>query len=140
MQKLALLTGYTPSSASVTFGTIKRKLKALGDAAGPATPKNGSSKASTTTPSRSGAKRAAKPAADDTPSKRAKKTAPAPPHKAKHPSAQDAAAADDDDELFAPAIKKEEVLELNVGANLYFDQLQSAAAGYDPRAREKDVD
>jgi hypothetical protein len=138
MQKLALLTGYTPGSASVTFGTIKRKLKALGDAAGPATPKNGSSKASTTTPSRSGAKRAAKPAADDTPSKRAKK--PAPPHKAKHLSAQDAADDDDDDELFAPAIKKEEVLELNVGANLYFDHLQSAAAGYDPRARENDVD
>jgi hypothetical protein len=90
------------------------------------------------TPSRSGAKRAAKPAADDTPSKRAKK--PAPPHKAKHLSAQDAADDDDDDELFAPAIKKEEVLELNVGANLYFDHLQSAAAGYDPRARENDVD
>ncbi|KAF2857028.1 hypothetical protein T440DRAFT_503612 [Plenodomus tracheiphilus IPT5] len=31
MQKLASLTGYTPGSASVTMGNIKRKLKVLGD-------------------------------------------------------------------------------------------------------------
>ncbi|RMZ69378.1 gpi transamidase component pig-u [Pyrenophora seminiperda CCB06] len=44
MNKLALLTGYTPGSASVTFGKIKQKLKLLGEArssSGPAPPKNG---------------------------------------------------------------------------------------------------
>ena len=54
MNKLALLTGYTPGSASVTFGKIKQKIKLLGDSlssAGPAAPKNGNrARHSTSTP------------------------------------------------------------------------------------------
>lgn len=84
VNKLGLLTGYTPGSASVTFGKIKQKLKALGDSLsasppGPITPKKaggpgGSKKGSTSsTPSKSGTKRAAPTAKGDTPSKRAKK-------------------------------------------------------------------
>ncbi|KAI1542971.1 PIG-U domain containing protein [Pyrenophora tritici-repentis] len=45
MNKLASLTGYTPGSASVTFGKIKQKIRLVGDSlssAGPAPPKNGS--------------------------------------------------------------------------------------------------
>ncbi|KAH9863115.1 hypothetical protein IAQ61_009392, partial [Plenodomus lingam] len=67
--KLASLTGYTPGSASVTMGNIKRKLKILGDSltskSGPTTPKK------TVTPkSTAGSKRGAP--ANETPSKRQK--------------------------------------------------------------------
>jgi flagellum-specific peptidoglycan hydrolase FlgJ len=132
MVKLASLTGYTPGSASVTFGNIKRKLKQLGEglaADGPATPKNGRSKA-TATPKSSTSKRTAssKPAdADDedqpTPSKRPKKTAA--PKKSR-----DANDDDDDDEHFVPRVKKEEVEDLNASANDFYAQMHGAAAGY----------
>ncbi|KAI8937983.1 hypothetical protein NX059_005661 [Plenodomus lindquistii] len=91
MAKLASLTGvppvtaptltrlkYTPGSASVTMGNIKRKLKLLGDTmvsnGGPTTPRKagGPGRGKTTTPkSTAGAKRGA--IACETPSKRQKK-------------------------------------------------------------------
>ncbi|KAH9868733.1 hypothetical protein J1614_007805 [Plenodomus biglobosus] len=79
MQKLALLTGYTPGSAAVTMGNIKRKLKQRsGDAStssAPSTPKRGSAAAGrsrTMTPKSSTGKRGASASASATPSKRAK--------------------------------------------------------------------
>jgi hypothetical protein len=121
MAKLASLTGYTPGSASVTFGNIKRKLKQLGEglaADGPATPKNGARKATGTTPKSS--KRGA--TEDPTPSKRAKKT---PAKKARDDTD------DDDDEHFIPHVKKEEVADLNESALGLYGQLNNAAAGYE---------
>ncbi|KAF2754396.1 hypothetical protein EJ05DRAFT_489117 [Pseudovirgaria hyperparasitica] len=50
MDKLAKICGYTAGSCSVTFGKLKRKIKALGDsnsditAAPPSTPKSGGRK------------------------------------------------------------------------------------------------
>jgi hypothetical protein len=103
MNKLASLTGYTPGSASVTFGNIKRKIKLLGDglaADGPATPKKAGGpergKAGTT-PKSTGKRGAGKADGDgETPSKRAKKT---------KKTTND----DEDDEESIPKVKKEEL-------------------------------
>jgi hypothetical protein len=118
MVKLASLTGYTPGSASVTFGNIKRKIKLLGEglaASGPATPKKNSGAA---TPKKSGGpKSTGKRGAsknDETPTKRRKK------------GDDD----DDDDEMFVPKVKKEEVSDITSGANEYFEQLEMVS-GYD---------
>jgi hypothetical protein len=109
MTKLASLTGYTTGSAAFTMSKIRRKLKAR---------TAGISAASPTPKKASGRPRTNKNADEEvgTPSKRAKKGA--------------VAEQDDDEEDFAPAIKKEEVSELNQGANVYFGQLQNAAKGY----------
>ncbi|CAO2657215.1 Nn.00g033410.m01.CDS01 [Neocucurbitaria sp. VM-36] len=113
IQKLARLTGYTPGSASVTMGNIKRKLKLLGESLsqnGPATPKKtgGPGRSKTTTPKRGG-KRAA--AESDAPSKRQKQGS----RKAREQSVED------EDEVLSPTIKEEE---RDLG---FHDQLTHAA-------------
>jgi hypothetical protein len=130
MEKLADLTGYTPGSASVTFGNIKRKLKLLGEdlaANGPATPKKGGGpgRSKTTTPKSTG-KRAAPKATgktDESPTKRTKKNA---PKKMRDNSD------DDDDEQLAPRVKKEEVNDIIESADNFYSQIKDAASGYDP--------
>jgi hypothetical protein len=123
MNKLATLTGYTPGSAAVTFGNIKRKIKLLGEglaADGPATPKKGAGagrpKASAT-PKKRGTSTAA--ADDESPTKRAKKTSSTKETRKDHE--------DEDDEDFAPKVKKEELADLNQAANDFYGQLQGAA-------------
>jgi len=132
MNKLASLTGYTPGSASVTFGNIKRKIKLLGEglaANGPATPKNGSGAGRAKATPKSSGKRTAKAAAagsDEeeaaTPSKRPKKNS------AKKPRRN---ADDDDDEEFASFgnIKKEELNDITTSADDFYAQAHQAA-GY----------
>jgi hypothetical protein len=94
MDKLARLTGYTPGSASVTFGNIKRKIKLLGEALaedGPRTPKKGGrGKSVGVTPKKHGKN----VDADATPSKRARKAA------AVEDDNDNAGDDDDDDEDF----------------------------------------
>jgi hypothetical protein len=116
MVKLASLTGYTPGSASVTFGNIKRKLKLLSEvaASSPATPKKGASKSSTT-PQSTG-KRGAKMGDEESPTKRAKET---PAKKARNDD-------EDDDEYFIPKIKKEEANHITQGADVFYKQIQKA--------------
>jgi hypothetical protein len=123
MNKLAFLTGYTPGSASVTFGNIKRKIKLLGEglaANGPTTPKkasgSGRGKAGTT-PKSTGKRGADKDG--ESPTKRAKKGA------AMKRSNDES----DDEELFAPKVKKEESADITTGANDFYDQLQNASGG-----------
>jgi hypothetical protein len=129
MVKLASLTGYTPGSASVTFGNIKRKLKLLGEglaADGPATPKKGGgpgrSKASGATPKSTGKRSVSKApgTADETPTKRAKKGTVKKARDDDH----------DDDEHFHPNVKREEVAELNSNALDFYGQMSNAAVGY----------
>lgn len=78
MQKLSVLTGYTPGSASVTFGNIKRKLRLIGEslALGPSssiTPKKvGGPRRGTTAMLKPGNKRSA--GDEKTTSKRQKKS------------------------------------------------------------------
>jgi hypothetical protein len=125
MNKLASLTGYTPGSASVTFGNIKRKIKLLGDglaADGPATPKKaggpGRGKAGTT-PKSTGKRGAGKADGDgETPSKRAKKT---------KKTTND----HEDDEESIPKVKKEELADITNGAMDFYGQLESAAYDYE---------
>ncbi|KAF1913950.1 hypothetical protein BDU57DRAFT_328226 [Ampelomyces quisqualis] len=128
MNKLASLTGYTPGSASVTFGNIKRKIKLLGEdlaAGGPATPKKGGgpgrSKSTGGTPKSTGKRGASKSvgADDESPTKRSRKT-----------TAKMNRDDDDDEEIFAPRVKKEELADITSGANSFYDQLGNAAAGY----------
>jgi hypothetical protein len=126
MVKLASLTGYTPGSASVTFGNIKRKIKQLGDglaADGPATPKKGARSKATATPNSTGKRTAATTDIneDESPSKRPKKSS------AKKTRDDDD---DDDDEHFVPRVKKEEVADLNASAVDFYSQMHNAAAGY----------
>jgi hypothetical protein len=128
MQKLAALTGYTPGTASVTFGNIKRKIKLLGEglaAAGPATPKGGGpgrGKAAGATP-RSSAKRSAAKATEEdgteTPTKRPKKS---PPKKAAR-NADD----DDDEEFDFGKVKKEELNDINTAADGFYAQASAYA-------------
>lgn len=103
---------YTPGSASVTMGKIKRKLKlkavaSTGASSSTATPKKAAAPRVPRTP-KSGSKRVATvEAADGTPSKKGKKT---------HDN-------EDDDEEFANfTVKKEEVADINNGANSYFEE------------------
>ncbi|EFQ91521.1 hypothetical protein PTT_11612 [Pyrenophora teres f. teres 0-1] len=96
MNKLASLTGYTPGSATVTFGKIKHKIKLIGDSlssSGPAPPKNGHRAKATTT---------------STPKKRTMPTSSTPPSakRSKQVLLQDNDNLDDDDEDFC---KKEPV-------------------------------
>ncbi|KAI4936414.1 hypothetical protein J4E85_001744 [Alternaria conjuncta] len=108
MVKLAALTGYTPGSASVTFGNIKRKLKNMAAGASedsPATPAK----------SRSGG-RARATTATSTPKKRGATAAPSSASKRRaarqpSPSVSDGNNDDDDDDdfgLHGPKVKKEE--------------------------------
>jgi hypothetical protein len=125
MVKLASLTGYTPGSASVTFGTIKRKIKQLGEglaAEGPATPKKGARSKPTITPKSTGKRTATATDAneDESPSKRPKKGS------AKKTRDDD----DDDDEHFVPRVKKEEIADLNASAVDFYSQMHNAATGY----------
>ncbi|KAF2823523.1 hypothetical protein CC86DRAFT_69053 [Ophiobolus disseminans] len=136
MNKLAQLTGYTPRSASVTFGNIKRKIKLLGEglaANGPTTPKKGGghgrAKAGPTTTPKSTGKRSAKAAAngdddipdpEETPTKRAKKAG----------SKKAREDLDDDEEEFNfGRIKKEEIDDIHNSATGLYDQMSRAAAG-----------
>jgi hypothetical protein len=130
MVKLASLTGYTPGSASVTFGNIKRKIKQLGDglaADGPATPKKGARSKATPTPKSTGKRTASATDAneDESPSKRPKKS-----------TAKKIRDDDDDDEHFVPRVKKEEVDELNAAAMGFYGPL-TAAAGYIESQKEQ---
>ncbi|KAI4617489.1 hypothetical protein J4E80_005692 [Alternaria sp. BMP 0032] len=108
MVKLAALTGYTPGSASVTFGNIKRKLKNMAAGASedspPAKSRSGGRPraATTSTPKKRGAT-----AAPSSASKRSKKGAAA---RETTSSASDANDDDDDDDfgLHGPKVKKEE--------------------------------
>ncbi|EMD65877.1 hypothetical protein COCSADRAFT_159464 [Bipolaris sorokiniana ND90Pr] len=78
MAKLGSLAGYTPASASVTFGRIKSKLKLLGESlqdtpGTPGTPSKSMPKKKAATPASTPRKRKnAAPAADATPSKKGK--------------------------------------------------------------------
>lgn len=114
--KLAALTGYTPGSASVTFGKIKRKLKAkaAGPSATPATPKK-TAAGKTKTP-KSGKRGAIEEAAPGTPSKKGKKGS--------EPTN------DDVEEEFADfKVKKEEVADINGEADVFFKE--AIAHSYD---------
>ncbi|KAI4651279.1 uncharacterized protein J4E78_007970 [Alternaria triticimaculans] len=110
MVKLAALTGYTPGSASVTFGNIKRKLKNMAAGASEDSPATPAAK------SRSGG-RARATATTSTPKKRgATAAAPASASKrraARQPTSSNEASANDDDDdddfgLNGPKVKKEE--------------------------------
>lgn len=106
MDKLAKLTGYTPGSASVTLGKIKRKMKQHAGGASPiSTPRK-----STGTPKKRG------PAGRDeeTPRKKAARV--------KRYSS------DDDEEFKNVKVKKEERIELQRGADQYFQQDQGYPA------------
>ncbi|KAF3004226.1 hypothetical protein E8E13_007217 [Curvularia kusanoi] len=108
--KLAQLANYTPASASVIFGKIKRKLKAkaTGVSTAPATPKKSKSARQPRTPA-SAKRAAASDAADGTPSKKSKK--------AKKP------ASDDEDEEFGNfTVKREEITDINEGADAFFKE------------------
>lgn len=124
MNKLASLTGYTPGSACVTFGNIKRKIKLLGEglaANGPATPKNGHAgkNGGPKTPKSSGkrSKAATENVVEGTPSKRSKKAS------LKKRTADD----DDDDEFLFGNVKKEELADITTGADDFYAQAARAA-------------
>ncbi|KAJ4989833.1 hypothetical protein SVAN01_04670 [Stagonosporopsis vannaccii] len=108
--KLAQLGGYTPASANVTFGKIKRKLKAkaAGPSAVPDTPKKGAGGRPKTPKS---GKRGAteEPAAAGTPSKKGKK-------------ATKPVNDDDEDEFVNLKVKKEEIASINGEADAFFKE------------------
>ena len=118
------LAQYTPGSASVTFGKIKRKLKAKasgtsGGSTAAATPKKAAALRVPRTP-KSGKRGATENAATGTPSKKGKK--------ATKPAAND----DDDEEFGNFDVKKEEVTDINNGADTFFQEATAyAAAGED---------
>ncbi|KAH6620452.1 hypothetical protein C7974DRAFT_234414 [Boeremia exigua] len=116
--KLAQLTGYTPGSASVTFGKIKRKLKAkaAGSSAVSVTPKKAAGGIPKTpkTP-KSGKRGATEDAATGTPSKKGKK-------------ASKAVNDEEEDEFDNLPIKKEEVAEVNAIADGFFKEATAYAA------------
>ncbi|KAJ4366655.1 hypothetical protein N0V95_000156 [Ascochyta clinopodiicola] len=121
--KLAQLTGYTPGSASVTLGKIKRKLK--NKAAGvttsnPATPKRQiNNRGPRSTPKSSAKRGAIEDAAAVTPSKKGKKTS-------------KLSANDDDDEEFAVFnVKKEEAEDIASGADAFFQEANAHAMADD---------
>ncbi|KAH8719353.1 hypothetical protein GQ44DRAFT_829247 [Phaeosphaeriaceae sp. PMI808] len=115
--KLASLTGYTPGSASVTLGNIKRKLKnrAAGITKDSPTPKKSQGRACTTTPSSKKTKHtdmaSGSESASATPSKRAKTS--------KGMKALDRA---DDEEFAVAVIKKEEISDINHSADNFYVQ------------------
>jgi hypothetical protein len=130
MNKLASLTGYTPGSASVTFGNIKRKIKLLGEglaADGPANPKKtgGPGRGKTGTTPKSTGKRGAAANDDESPTKRAKKS-----------SAKKSRSSDDDEEDIIPKVKKEELVDINEGANGFYNQLQGATYEFEQPEHE----
>ncbi|KAF1841562.1 uncharacterized protein K460DRAFT_293388 [Cucurbitaria berberidis CBS 394.84] len=133
MQKLARLTGYTPGSASVTFGNIKRKIKLLGDSLsgnGPATPKKGGAggRSKTATPKRSGGggKRGLTAAQNDTPSKKRQKTG---GRKAREEIEHEDEVEEEEEErdLASSVIKKEDVIEDREASYGFLNQLTQAA-------------
>jgi len=103
------MSQYTPGSANVTFGKIKRKLKAkaAGAPAVPATPKKATGGRPKTPKSN---KRGAteEPAAAGTPSKKSKKVT--------KPQS------DDDEEFVNFTVKKEEISDMNSGADAFFKE------------------
>lgn len=106
------ISQYTTASASVTFGKIKRKLKAKAadPSADPETPKKGAGrKPKTPKSNKHGATEEL--AAADTPSKKGRKS-----KKSIKPT-------DDDDEEFVKfTVKKEEVADINGGADAFFKE------------------
>ncbi|KAF1934149.1 uncharacterized protein M421DRAFT_302 [Didymella exigua CBS 183.55] len=118
-KKLAELTGYTEGSASVTMGKIKRKLKlkAAGSSSVVNTPKKAATPHVPRTP-KSAKRGAAEAVAGGTPSKKGRTSKPA----------ND----DDDDEEFGKfSIKKEEVNDINAGADTFQETSHYAAMGGD---------
>ncbi|KAL5118353.1 hypothetical protein ACEQ8H_003702 [Pleosporales sp. CAS-2024a] len=134
MDKLASLAGYTRGSASVIFGTIKRKIKLLGEglaADGPATPKTNSARAKPAPTPKSSAKRAmpAKDIAEDhSPTKRAKK---ATPKAMKKESRNDDDEDDEEQDAVVVKVKKEEGAELNESAVGFYEQLNRSAYAFE---------
>lgn len=136
MNKLASLTGYTPGSAGFTMGKIKRKLKnkTAGISTDNPTPKKSQGRPRTkSTPNSKKpgtSKRAATTEEDDednveeTPSKRTKKGA------AKNTRNEPS---DDEEEYTNPTIKKEELNDIQTGADDFYTQ----ASRY---AFEEDID
>ena len=129
MVKLASLTGYTPGSASVTFGNIKRKLKNMAAGASEDSPpaksrSGGRAKATAnTTPKKRGAT-----AAPTSASKRFKKGAAA--RETTSPLSGSDANDDDDDDfgLNGPKVKKEEPA-FDDGFDLVEEDVPSRDAG-----------
>ncbi|EOA81738.1 hypothetical protein ACJQWK_11114 [Exserohilum turcicum] len=115
MVKLAALTGYTPGSASVTLGNIKRKIKLVGDSA--AADASAASLPAPTAPTSTPRKRKTKnPLENKSPTKSAKKSSPAADARSPSASSSSSAAAaaaapmdpDDEDLDDVVAVKKEE--------------------------------
>lgn len=106
------MSQYTPGSANVTFGKIKRKLKAkaAGAPAVPSTPKKATGGRPKTPKSN---KRGAteEPATADTPSKKSKKA-----KKVTKPQS------DDEEEFVNFSVKKEEISDINSGADAFFKE------------------
>ncbi|KAF9699181.1 hypothetical protein EKO04_003192 [Ascochyta lentis] len=122
--KLAQLTGYTPGSASVTLGKIKRKLKNRASGittSTPVTPKRqATSRVPRGTPKSSAKRGATDEAAAGTPSKKGK--------------ASKLAASDDNDdeeEFAAFRVKKEEAEDLANGADAFFQEATAYATAGD---------
>ncbi|KAF3049154.1 hypothetical protein E8E11_006968 [Didymella keratinophila] len=118
-KRLAELTGYTEGSASVTMGKIKRKLKArAAESSGVVknTPKKAATPRAPKTP-KSGKRGAFEAAGEGTPTKKGKK--------ASKPTNDDD---DDNDDEFANfSIKKEEVTDVNNGADAFFQEATAYA-------------
>jgi hypothetical protein len=111
---------YTPGSANVTFGKIKRKLKAKAAAASgaPVPPKTPKKNTTTTATTPKSGKRGAvgiDGAVAETPSKRSKKVS------------KPARNEDDDEEFAAPKVKKEELHDIAAGADVFFQDMNAYA-------------
>ncbi|KAF2632758.1 hypothetical protein BU25DRAFT_453942 [Macroventuria anomochaeta] len=115
--KLAELTGYTTASAGVTFGKIKRKLKAkaTGSSKVPATPKKSGNAVGRPKTPKSGKRSATEDAAAGTPSKKGKKVS--------NPANND----EDDEEFGNFNIKKEEVVDISNGTDAFFQEANAYA-------------
>lgn len=112
---------YTHASASVTFGKIKRKLKAkaAGSSASPSTPKKSAAAGATPkakTP-RTGKRATIDDAAAGTPTKKGKK------------AVQAADSDEDGDEMGKFLIKKEEAADVNASADAFFEEATAYAHG-----------
>ena len=110
---------YTAGSASVTFGKIKRKLKAkaAGSSGAPLTTPKKPAAGKSRTPRSS--KRGATEDATGTPSKKGKK--------ATKPANND----EDEEEFSIFKVKKEEVADINNGADVFFQEATAYAAADD---------
>ncbi|KAF2110446.1 hypothetical protein BDV96DRAFT_651084 [Lophiotrema nucula] len=123
--KLADLTGYTIGSAKTTVGNLKRKLNRITSSAN-ANPTPGKGAGTPKTPR----KRATKPADNDE----------SPTKKRRTPAKKAAAAQQDDEEEYSVfKIKKEEVGELNNGADAFYNQTASYATGDYPEETEDGI-